>query len=302
MSSCEQKRGYIDTVHPQNTEKFSEWLALFSPYEEAWKMDLVLQSIEPLQEAFNQITRDFTPKQKKDFLALLKSYREWYLAHTNKKAICAGVLLLKNDQTEALRKKMVSSTLHLKMILDEVFETPEKGTLACIYRAYLWLAFIGVPKEKASQITIDDVDFHHMQLHHNGIHYELPTHGLMEFRQLCELDSFVSYHKNPDFEYQKTRIPGNQLLRGTTQNSLNPKTPTLFVRRGFVDTAYSLNYDSVALSGLYCRKFELERAGLPIDFRQEVMANSTANEKSIEMLLYQRKRHYAQWKEAFEVN
>lgn len=302
MYNNKQKRDFIEASEKYSAEKFSNWLTQFASFEESWKMDLVLQSIEPLQGAFNQITKDFKPKQKSDFLAMLKDYREWYLAQDNKKAVCAGVLLLKNDKTEALRNKMVSSAKHLKMILDEVFELPEKGTLACIYRAYLWLAFAGVPRDEIMQITVDEVDFRAMKIHHSSVCYELSALGLEEFHQLCERDSFISFHKNPDYEHVKQRISGNQLLRGTSESSLELKTPSIFVQRAFADTAYSLTYDNVALSGLYHRKFELERAGLPIDFREEVEANSNAKEEYIKTLVYHRKQRYAQWKEVFGVD
>ena len=303
MYNNNQKRSFIEASgHKYSAEKFSDWLAQFSPYEASWEMDLVLQSIEPLQAAFNQITRDFTPKQKKSFLALLKDYREWYLSQSKKKAVCAGVLLLKNDQTEALRSKMVSSARHLKMILDEVFDSPEKGTLACIYRAYLWFAFVGIPREEIMSIAVDDIDFRNMCIRRDGATYELPTYMLPELYQLCERKEFVSIHKNPDYERLIPRIEGDQLLRGTSESSLEPKSPSIYVQRSFAGSEYSLTYESVAFSGLCHRKFELERAGLPIDFREEIEARSNATEESIKLLVYRQKQNYAQWKEIFSVD
>jgi len=307
MFNGEQKEAFVVSYPNNKREEVLGLLQLFSPYEETWGGDLVLQPIDRLQPAFDTIVKSIAAKKAKTLLAVLKKYREWYLSEHELKAVCAGVLLLKLN-TEATQKySMVASPRHLKLVLDEVFDQPEHETVDCVYRGFMWLAFAGVPRILVSQITVDEVDFYNMVIHHGDQKYSIPVEGLKEFRMLCELDSFLVVHKNPDWESRRPRAEGNQLLRGLGEAVVVVEKVGVILSQRFMKSKWSLNYESMLASGLFYEKYELERFGLDVSFDAEVeqrleeMKDSSisaiTNNRSLMKKRY--KDRYNQWKMIF---
>lgn len=270
----------------------------FAPYEELWGFDLVLQGIEPLQNAFDQITGEFSEAGRVEALTVLMAYREWYLETSGKKDPCEGILLLNAEQAEDVRRKYVASQQHLRMVLDEVYDDPSENTLDCVFRGYFWLAFIGVPSSEIISITMDEVDFYTMQIHHKGIDYKLPQEGVAEFHKLCELTHFRSVHRNPDYEHIKTRISGDELLRGSAKVSLGKQYLNDSACRKIVRSDYKLDFGDVFASGLFCRLFEFERLGRPIEFKGDVTKSDVVKHNA-GAAPYKYKSRYMEWKEAF---
>jgi hypothetical protein len=187
---------------------------------------------------------------------------------------------------------MAASPTHLKLILDEVFESPEKETQDCVYRVLLWMAFAGVPRDRATLVTVGDVDFSKMQIHHDGNDYIIYREGLTEFHKLCELDTLAYIHRNPDYEQRRPRLAGDQLLRGYGPKSIVISKICDDMSRRFSKTNWALAYESMADSGLYYNKFELERCGQEVSFDE---FGSYAVSRNYRF-------GYNQWKSLFKVN
>jgi len=311
MYNEEQKSAFLTATYPNEAKRgeIAGLFALFAPYEETWGIDLVLQHIDKLQPAFDEIVETITPsKAKRILLPALKKYRTWYLTQ-KPNAISTGVLLLKLNLEGKLRSLMVASPRHLKLIFDEVFESPERESLDCVYRALLWLAFAGVPRDRATLITVDEVDFENMQIHHGGKDYEIHAEGLKEFRKLCTLDYLVYIHRNPDYEQQRPRVQGDQLLRGYSNTSLNILKICNDMTRRFMPTKWALAYENVQACGLYYKKYELERIGQDVSFNEEAEERLSQMTESSEAALQisrnmMRSRYragYRQWKALFNV-
>jgi len=292
MYNAEQKAAFAAATYPNEAKQaeIAGLFELFAPYEEAWGRDLVQQPIEKLQPAFNEISKKLTVTKAKALLTALQKYRKWYLAD-KPNAVCAGVLLLKVDVTDKLRGSMVASLLHLKMALDEVFDAPERESLDCVYRALLWMAFVGVPRDQAMLVTVGEVDFYNMQIHHGGQDYPISPEGLAEFHKLCELDNLAYIHQNPYYEQRRPRRAGDQLLRGYGPQSILVEKVCSDMSKRFSESKWALTYDSVATSGLFHGKFELERCGQAVSF-QEFESNKVSRN---------RKNGYRQWKALFHV-
>lgn len=305
-----QKTAFIAATYPDAAKRneISGLLALFASYEEAWGGDLVLQPIEKLQPAFDEIAETITIAKTKTLLPALKKYRTWYLAQ-NPNAVSAGVALLRLNLAGKLRGSMVASPRHLKLVLDEVFESPERESQDCIFRTLLWLAFAGIPRDQATLVTIDEVDFENMQIHHGGKDYELHTEGLREFRKLCALDYLMYIHNNPYYEDKRPRIQGNQLLRGFGKTSLNVTKICTEMSRRFSQTKWSLIYENVLICGVFYEKYELERIGQKASFNEEAEerlremteSSETALKASRYTMRTRYKDRYRQWKALFNV-
>jgi len=307
MFNNEQKMAFVEASYPENKrEEIVGLLELFAPYEESWNSDLIRQPITRLQPAMNEIAETISVTKAKALLVILKRYQKW-TASQSTGAVGSGVLLLKIDTDSKLRSSMVSSPRQLKLILDEVFESPERETVDCVYRSLLWLAYIGVPKNLAPMITTEEVDFYEMMIRHDGKEYKIPAEGLKDFRKLCELDTFVFIHKNPDYEQRRPRAEGNQLLRGHASVSVEKISDAIYKR--FAKSKWALTYESVSDSGLFYEKYELERFGLGVSFDEETnerLAEMTdSSESARKSSLYKiRSRYfekYTQWKSIFNL-
>lgn len=308
MYHAEQKTMFVAATYPEAKHKeVLGLLYLFSPYEESWNQDLVLQQIEKLQPAFNEIVKTISAKQANALLTALKKYRKWYLSNNDTTASGAGVLLLKLDTDSKLRRSMVASPMYLKLVMDEVFEAPEKETVDCVYRALLWMAFAGVPRNQAPLVTVDEVDFYGMRIRHNEKEYKIPAESLEEFHKLCELDSFLFIHKNPDYEQRRPRAEGTQLLRGLGDTAVSVEKISDALYKRFMQSRWSLSYDNVLESGLFYEKYELERFGLEVSFDKETAqrlddmtdSSSYAKSKNRVMIRSRYEAKYNQWKAIF---
>jgi hypothetical protein len=304
-----QKRAFIAATYANEAkrEEVADSFERFVSYEEAWGGDLVLQPIRQLQPAFDEIVQAVSAAKAKALLPMLKKYRKWYLAQ-NPNAVCSGVVLLKLNMEDKLRGTMVASPLHLRRVLDEVLEPPEKESLDCVCRVWLWLAFAGVPQNQVTSITVDEVDFYNMQIHHGGRDYEIYREGLTEFHKLCELDYLVYIHRNPDYAQKRPRLAGNQLLRGFGPKSLEIAKISIETSKRFAKTQWSLFFESVQFSGLYYRRFELERIGQKVTFiedpeerlRESANKNKPATYRNLVNLRH--RNNYKQWKALFPVS
>ena len=310
MYNAEQKMEFITAAYPDEAKRveITKLFESFTPHEESWGSDLIIQPINLLQSAFDDIVKSIAVTNARTLLTALRKYRKWYLDR-NPKAVSAGVGLLKLNVGDKLRGSMVASPKHLRLVLDEVLDPPEMESMDCVFRVLLWLAFAGIPRDQAALVTVDEVDFNEMRIHHGGIDYEIHTEGLKEFRKLCELDSLVYIHRNPDYEQRLPRIEGNQLLRRTSVKSLEILKLCNDMRQRFVKTEWSLTYENVSYSGLYYEKYELERAGQTITFDDEIEKRLEERHDASKAILKSnrnsiRSRHrarYTQWKSLFHV-
>jgi len=304
----EQKMAFITASYQYDAkrESVAGLFALFAPYEESWGDDLVRQQIGRLQPAFDEITKSISATKTRALLSALKKYRLWYL-ETHPNAVSAGVALLKPNIEDKLRDYMVASPTHLKLILDQVLDAPEMGTQDCIYRVYLWLAFAGVPCERATLVTVDEVDFRLMQIHHDGRDYKIFPESLVEFHWLCESGSIVHVHKNPEIKSSRPRIEGNELLRGTSKENSQLECIRKYLSNRLIKTK-TLTYDNMLTCGLYYNKFELERAGCEVSFAEEteqrlaeIADTSETPVVRYRWLLQDRfQKGYIQWKSLFK--
>lgn len=119
-----------------------------------------------------------------------------------------------NVNVEVIRRRFVSSPMHLQVVLDNLFGDVERQGTENIYRGFLWLAFSGVKREMSCDILAEDIDFANQRIVHDGVAFPLYPESIPALRYLVELDAFRYYHSNYRNVILRKRVPGGKLLRG----------------------------------------------------------------------------------------
>ena len=197
-------------------------------------------------------------------LYLLKQYVRWCVREGVEGATLDFLDVTANSFT-GIREKMVSGPEDLKRRLDGIFGKTEEDTVRNTYRCYLWLGYMGVPEDMAIAVRTGDVDLIGRTVAADGVTYRIPDAAMADFRSCVTLDSFVFPHPGYNRTSYIQRYDGDELLRGIRS------APTARILRSAVvkaqkDSEANLTYRAMALSGLFRRTFERERAGVEPDF------------------------------------
>lgn len=256
-------------------------------------------------------------------LSLLRLYTRWCVSNNIPNATL-NLLQIETIDTDKIKTNMVSCPMHLKMYLDTLFGQDDEKTVGCIYKCQYWMAYSGMDEMDTLEIKNSDVDIENMVVRFNGKEYPIYREGLHAFKNCLELTSFRYIHPlstQPHSTY-KNRAPGDYFLRGI---GLEPKAPTIqsfrveYSRRNKRNiennpNALRLSYKRVRLSGIFNRKYDLERCGLSISFTDDVMdmlsdrscsnsgdGSDTITPKRVQRLISEMKTDYERWKSAFAV-
>lgn len=250
----------------------------FESAEQAAGTDLTLLPAETLQKAFSA-GNGLRSSAAEDMLYVLRAYYKWRIQ--NNLPAEKSVFVLTTDDLGKVFDQMVGSPLHLLQKLDNVFDLPEEETVHCVYRTYLWLAFIGVEEEDVVHIKTKDVRLSAMTLTYGGRTYELPRESLLDFTKTCRLTSFN--FDNRHYQMRRDRAPGDYLLRTIRMPQFSLASSRVLVsqmlnRRACdpsgrrINEGYKLSYGRIALSGVFYRAYERERIGLDPGFQELVNA------------------------------
>ena len=230
-------------------------------YEVQSQKDLCLFTHDELQKVFNEElgrgARDI-----KYYVRLVKRYYSWCSEHgleTHEEALDNIVI----DNTQKIRREMVSSPGHLQMVLDKVFDPIEDETSDCILRCYIWILFSGIYGEDSTEILTKDVDIQHMVINHNGSSYPIYREALSTFRSACELPDFMYIH--PLYKVKgdrRKRLDSPYLLRGVRSEKPGFLSFRNNITRVFREHDIGLTLRAVYDSGKFYRVFEQERAGV----------------------------------------
>lgn len=224
---------------------------------------------------------------------LLKIYIRWCQLHGIGSGEAFGNLAL--GSVEKARDTWVASPSHLKSILDLVFPEPDRNSIEYIYRATLWIAFIGFAEEEAAMVKATEIDLERMEIVSNF--YKSPLRIFGEARAdlyyAKTLTEFIEPHGKHGVA--KQRALGEELLRGkvtqktmqeyleTTVRQLTNKAfkkagdlreaaSTPAEKQRFANVSLALSYKRIYESGIFYRAYERERIGFDplVDFRAKV--------------------------------
>lgn len=291
MYNEEQKikfiQSYTDSI--SNRQSAVALFNRFEKYENEWNADLCTRSREELEPIMSEVA-GVRGNSQIAMLTILKGYVKWCIT-MNIPDVCDGALQVEVSGLDKIRSQMVSNPLHLHRCLNGIFDSESEETIDNIYRCYFWMAYGGIKEEDVVQVRNDDVDFENMVIKYKNTSIPIYLEALPAFKKAVNLNSFLYKNHSYNESIRRDRIFSNLVMRGIRAI---PKTSTLRVHLSKKNinaikegkTEIKLTFDHVYLSGLFYRVYELERAGVPVDF-------SEAADRAMDGKIYTTKR---QWK------
>ncbi len=300
-----------------NDRYSAEFISLFGksePFEKEYGYDLCTFSTSELQLFCDQ-SLGMRQSSRANALTRLSRYINW--------AVESGVSGAENnlryvsiDETNKFRDRMVSSPSHLSDILDKIFRHDDDCTTDIIYKSVYWMAFSGIECDAIKSMTEDMVDFNNMVVFLNGKEYQIYEESKDTLLSCKEIKQFRLYHPTFREKYVwRDRASGDLLFRGIdgqdgisfllTNASRKVKSAN---KNGIVSCRFT--YETLRLSGLFFRLYELEKMGVNPDFRwvaENVMhgreykatKDHTMNSK-VTRIATAYKKDYESWKFAFQ--
>lgn len=307
MYNAQRKNDFISETG--RSESFGQ--SLFhttKPYEQEAGKDFAELPIEVLQKLFNK-SFGVRKRSNESVMSFFRSYVVW--CKERGYAACDDVYLVKTNTEEKVKRVMVGSPKHLEMILDRVFEPTSEGTTECLYRAYFWFAFSGLPEEDALSLCIDDIDFNTMTIEKNGRTYDIYREAVPALKVARDADVFKYIHPKYTEEKQgkfRKRKENQFVFRGIRSECAGMQAVRSFSYKRLRQYGVELSYGRVRLSGLFYSTYELERIGEPVDFSTYIMERiemqNGTQESSKRMARDIRRRmmsDYQAWKNVFSI-
>ncbi len=276
------------------------------PYEQEAGADLCELQLDVLQEIADR-NFGFRTQTVDSTLAILRTYVLWCKEQGYRTE--EGIFQVKIRMEDKMRRFMVASPKHLQSILDKVFAPVEEGTVDCIYRCLMWMAFAGVEEADALEVKTSEINFDKMLIEHQGGSFEIYREAVPAFKMACEATEFVYQHPLYGDEIKRSRFPGEYLMRGIRSEKLRLNTARGWVGKALKEKDIELSYGKLQISGLFYQAFELERFGQEVNFDDLVAERtiktdhaSSKNHKK-HKLPYSKKKNlmddYICWKSVF---
>lgn len=300
MYNEERKISFINQYATNKKSKVyvTRFFEAIGHYESKWNCDIAEQATSVIESTLYTLLYSKKSTNAELNLTIVKEYVSW----CEKNGYCTNknIATMKVDIIENFKKKMVSSPLHLKTVMDKIdeddiyrFDLPEKETIDIVYRVYLWMAFAGMYESDAIRVTSDCVDLINLKINFEGKSYELYKESRVDFEKACNLKYFRYEHKGYSESKMRKRADGNIIMRGFKNPDVNVKSirpkvnkflspkdkdvMTEYDKKYFPKTKVS--YSRVKESGIFYRAYERERAGLPVDFSDVVAMDMEQKEK-----------------------
>jgi hypothetical protein len=206
-------------------------------------------------------------------LVILRDYCKWCSA----KGIEGAMVEVYDTSKLGLSKiksEMVSNPKHMQRCMDAMFKPVSDETVDCIYRGYLWLAYMGLSEREAVNVKICEIDFTSMAIKTHNKEFEIYREAIPVLKVLTSATHFkqaAPHSKNPILvERQSDFLLASQNGLQVAENfrTVVSRKSASAIKAGLITTR--LNRYSVWLSGIFYRMHELELAGFPVDFRKLV--------------------------------
>lgn len=316
MYNTDLKERFIASVtDSENTATLYRLIFRISePYEEHAGIDLCQMDErvgKPLANKLVGISGTSVDKR----LKLAKSYVKWCVENGVPDAKL-DFLNVSPNMYRNIERNMVSGPIMLEEYLGQVFDRPEEETVHNVYRCYLWLGFIGVPRHLLNELSIREVDLEQRAIETGGVRYAIIDEAMPVFRNCVNLTAFRSKQRYGTI--LKTRSLGSYLLRGVADHfslsHLAIKVTTLEANaENDGKTERRISYDRARLSGIFYRAFNAELAGADAGFRteaerltdEETEQREGTTEKWVQQRVSARenslRRDYERWKLTFFV-
>jgi hypothetical protein len=345
MYNEEMKKRFVrDYTRSLHTADFAKVIFdTLEPYENGWDADFCTMKSNELQPVLDKILGMRT-NSKWMGITMLREYVKWCML-TKYPNACNEIMNVNLLGLDKIKAQMVANPFHLQVYFDKVFHAENEETLDNIYRCFLWMAFAGIGDEEAMKVEVKDVDLTELGIVYEGVSYPLYKEAIPAFKNAMTLTSFFYKHPNyaDNIVVRKDRAAGDTLIRGVrlkVKPGEDPKESLSTIKsqlsrklteasRDVTDTNkkdvqqvkrtdQTLSYQRIALSGLFYRTYEAERAGIEPKFigvaeeQMERKVKKTQKEYTLnneaDSLVIRRNRKardymedYQRWKLAFSI-
>lgn len=238
-------------------------------------------------------------------VALMQSYVRW--CREQGYTTSDGAFELDIDMSAKIRRTMVMSPYDLNQILNETFDPISDKTVDCLYRCYLWMAFIGIKDTVAIDIKVDQIDLDAMLIHVSDRDYDIYGEAAPALRVACEATEFT--YKHAKYTTTRSRFPGSKLFRGVRSDSIQLSTIRAAVGHALAKKGYTISYTKLYLSGIFYKAYEAERRGFAVNFDEMVIEQLKSTDRVFSERYSEKKAartirqdffdDYERWKQAF---
>lgn len=291
-------------------------------YESEWNADFYTMDLDSIRPVIGELV-GFRKASQENQLSILREYIRW--CHSQGfDNVSDAIFEIDTSRVglDKLKRQMVANPRHLQRYLDCICDPESLETVDCIFRCYYWLAYGGVSnQETAVDINKKDVNLNVLEVVHDGVVYDVYKEAIPAYKNCIELSSFRLNNPRYYEEIRRDRPMSEKLLSGTR----GPRSPHLLrcdlsrlarehKRCEVLEDNLDLNlsYYRVWLSGVFYRYLEMERAGVPADFKPLVWDVLRANKKKrndnskvdrdyVNKLSKSYKEDYERWKEVYSI-
>lgn len=303
------KRAFISTLSSkQNVLLATSLFNNIEIFEQESGKDISLFTAEALQKVQFKIGGSKTYSSRQQDASTLRSYLDWAFRHSICSTNMSSYVLQAMDINA--NTVLVSSPLHLQFQLDTVFASEVEDTVDLLSRGFIWMAYMGIPKEDTIQITDSHVceygENKEKVISYNGILYKIPTEACITINKLCIL-KYLTSTTSSGVVRKFDRVQGNVLLRGTTRlNHITVEYLRTRITRKSKEYRLSkvLSYASLYKSGVFYRQYMLEQQGLIPTFTELMSSRSYYRENKKTDIYFQDKLkaihgEYTAWKDKY---
>lgn len=281
----------------------------------------VFDRIEPVENQLGKHLEEMTTEESREVFKvfsmmrtasvtnvfqMFKNYKEWCME--NGIGFTPELDQSAFNASSTMSIRMVSSPQQLQERLDAVFDKESLKTNDNLYRAYLWLLFIGVTREQAIALRDEDVDLSIPCVYVDGVPYKIPPEAFPCFYVVATCDAFVVPHPSHR-DSVKRRVESDKFLRGIkSDSSIRYLENRISLKSS--ETGVFVNGNDTYYSGVMYRIYLTEKETGTPDFTQYVQSRLADSEgyknqsyrgkqKWYNKVLSFVRKDYNNWKDAF---
>lgn len=278
------------------------------PYESELGKDICQMDEKELDRLFGSAIHGRVEPFNNHVLPLLRKYVDWCRINGVEDTTSAIFSVKRQKTTVSVRLCFFRNPTDFQRFLNAVFEPVENGSMDAIYRAILWLNYIGIKGNDIFDVESGDVDLENMLIHFRGGEFLIYREAFQAIRFAETAEEIRYIHPGgTDYETILKRIDGSKLYRGFREAlprsflaSYHRKLDAA-LKEGATQT--NPTKSSIYDSGIFYRLYDLDCNGLvatPQDVARAVPLYGDMEPPSYTKM-WTLFKEYSRWKSEFDL-